>query len=162
VGWTVTGWNQEVVDHYYRVYNQTYSQYVFSVTLDRERTSAFEIFIPVFFLAFIALVAMLMYGKISSVFENRILLTASLLVAAVFFQFSLDSSLPPLGYLTFADIFMLATYVVIVSALIVGIMVLRYTHKRDLVKAERIHSLSIKILPAATIIIYVAIFLRFL
>jgi len=162
VGWTVSGWNQKVVDHYYQVYNQTYSQYIFSVTLHREPTSAFEVFIPVFFLAFIALVAMLMYGKISSVFENRILLTASLLVAAVLFQFSLDSSLPPLGYLTFADIFMLATYVIIVSALITGIMVLRYTHKHDLKKVERIHSLSIRILPAVTVIIYVAIFLRFL
>jgi hypothetical protein len=64
-GWSIAGWSQQVVDHYYSVYNQTYSQYVFSISINREPVHALEIFLPVFFLTFIALIGMFMYGKVS-------------------------------------------------------------------------------------------------
>ena len=158
VGWSVAAWSQEVVDHNYQVYNQTYSQYVFSVTLDRESAHAFEIFIPVFFLTFIALIALLMYGKVSSVLESRILLTASVLVAAVLYQFTLDSTIPALGYLTFVDKFMIATYAIIVSCLVFGIMVLKYHHRGAMVESDRLQSYSVRVMPFATLLIYALLF----
>ena len=159
VGWSVAGWGQSVVNHYYQVYNETYSRYVFSLTLDREPTSAVAIFIPVLLLTFIALMATLMYGDVSSVFENRILLSASLLIAAVLFQFSLDSSLPPLGYLTFADWFMITTYFVMAGGLVSGILVLNYHHRRDAAKLKKIHYYTTRLLPLLTVILYLLVFL---
>jgi len=159
VGWSVSGWSQTVADDYYQVYNQTYSRYSFSLTLEREPTSAVAIFIPVLLLTFIALMATLMYGDVSSVFENRILLSASLLIAAVLFQFSLDSSLPPLGYLTFADWFMIATYFIMAGGLVSGILVLNYHHRKDAAKLERVHRYSTRLLPLAAIILYLLVFL---
>jgi hypothetical protein len=159
VGWSVVGWSQSVVDHYYQVYNETYSRYVFSLTLDREPTSAVAIFIPVLLLTFIALMGTLMYGDVSSVFENRILLSASLLIAAVLFQFNIDSSLPPLGYLTFADWFMVATYLIMMAGLVSGILVLRYHHRRDAAKVQKIHYYATLLLPILAIIAYVLVFL---
>jgi len=159
VGWSVSGWSQSVVGHYYQVYNQTYSRYIFSLNLDREPTSAVAIFIPVLLLTFIALMATLMYGDSSSVFENRILLSASLLIAAVLFQFSLDSSLPPLGYLTFADWFMIATYFIMAAGLISGILVLNYHQRRDAAKVKKIHYYSTRVLPLAAIALYLLVFL---
>jgi len=159
VGWSVTGWSQSVVDHHYQVYNETYSRYIFSLNLNREPTSAVEIFIPVLLLTFIALMATLMYGDVSSVFENRILLSASLLIAAVLFQFSLDSNLPPLGYLTFADWFMIATYLVMVAGLVSGILVLNYHHRRDAANVEKIHHYSTRLVPLLAIIAYFLVFL---
>lgn len=159
VGWTVTGWSQSVTDNYYQVYNQTYSRYTFSLTLDREPTSAVAIFIPVLLLTFIALMGTLMYGDVSSVFENRILLSASLLIAAVLFQVSLDSSLPPLGYLTFADWFMIATYFIMAGGLVSGILALNYHHRKDAARLARIHRYSTRLLPAAAIILYLLVFL---
>jgi len=159
VGWTVTAWSQSVVDHYYQVYNETYARYVFSMTLGREPTSAFQIFIPVILLTFIALMATLMYGDVSSVFENRILLSASLLIAAVLFQFTLDSSLPPLGYLTFADWFMIATYLVMVAGLVSGILVLNFYHQRDRTAVKKIHYYSSRIIPVIAIVAYLLVFL---
>jgi hypothetical protein len=161
VGWNIEGWAQSVVDHYYQAYNETYSQYVFTVTLDRGYFSAIEMFLPVFFLTFIALIAMLMYGQTSSVLENRILLTASTLIASVLFQFTLDSSVPPLGYLTFADRFMLATYCIIVSALVIGIIVLDCLHKKNESRSARIQHYSIRIMPLAAIAVYALLFLLF-
>lgn len=162
VGWSEVGWSQEVVDHYYQAYNQTYSQYVFSVTLTREPANVLEIFIPVFFLTFIALIAMLMYGKVSSVLESRILLTASVLIAAVLYQFTLDISIPPLGYLTFVDKFMIVTYAIIVSCLVLGVMVLRYHHREAMAESERIQFYSVRIMPFMTLLIYVLLFGVFL
>lgn len=158
VGWGISGWNQSVQDHYYGVYKQTYSQYVFSIVLDRKSTSAMEIFLPVFFLAFIAMISMLMYGKTSSVFESRILLTASVLVAAVLFQFTLDSSIPEIGYLTFVDKFMIATYGIIIATLVIGIMVLNCHHKRELEKSLKIQHYSTRILPIVVVIVYALVF----
>jgi len=159
VGWMVTGWGQSVVNHYYQAYNETYSRYVFSLSLYREPTSAIAIFIPVLLLTFIALMATLMYGDVSSVFENRILLSASLLIAAVLFQFTLDSNLPPLGYLTFADWFMIATYIIMVAVLVSGILALNYHHRRDAAKLRKFHHYTTRLLPALAIIAYLLVFL---
>ena len=124
----------------------------------RERVSATEIFIPVFFLALIALIAMLMYGDASTVLENRILLTAFALVAAVLFQFSLNSNLPPHGYLTFADKLMIVTYGIMIIGLLIGIMLLNWHHKRDIARSNLIQFYSIRIVPILAIIVYVLTF----
>lgn len=158
VGWTLTNWNQLAVNHDYRVYNETYSQYIFSFTLSRDPRSSIAIFIPVFFLAFITLIAMLMYGESSTVLENRVLLTASTLVAAILFQFSLNNSLPPHGYLTFADKVMIATYGLMVVGLFIDILLLNSHHNRDVAKLERIQFFSIRIMPVVTVLVYVLTF----
>ena len=158
VGWSVAGWDQRVVNHYYQAYNQTYSQYVFSITLNRESAHPIEILIPVFFLILIALIALFMYGKVSSVLESRILLTASVLVAAVLYQFTLDSSIPPLGYLTFMDNLMIVTYAVIVTCLALGIIVLKYHHRGAMADSDRIQFYSVRVMPLATLLIFGLLF----
>lgn len=159
VGWNVAGWNASVVDHFYPPYNQTYSRYVFSVTLNRPGlTSGLNMFLPVFFVVFIALISMLLVG---SRLESRILLTVTALLAAVFFQFTLDSTLPPLGYLTFADKFMIATYVIIVATLAIAILLLKYNDRKDMVRSEKIQYYTVRIMPIVTILIYAYTFLSF-
>jgi hypothetical protein len=162
VGWAIAGWNQTVINHYYQVYNETYSQYVFSVNLEREPAFGFEVFIPVFFLAFISLIGMLMYGKTSSVLENRILLTASCLIAAVLFQFSLDTDVPPLGYLTFADKFMIATYFIIISSLVIGVLELDCHHKKNEIRSQQIQHYAVRSMPVVAVAIYLILFRFFL
>lgn len=160
VGWTVSAWASTVIDHYYQPYRQTYSRYIFSLTLARpDYTSAIDTFLPVVFLVFVSLISMLLVGKR---LETRIFLTVTVLLAAVFFQFTLDSTIPPVGYLTFADKFMIATYIIIVSTLVVGIMLLKYNDRKDMVKSERIHYYSIRILPLLAFLIYALTFLLFL
>ncbi len=159
VGWNVAGWNASVVDHFYPPYNQTYSRYIFSIALNRPGlTSGFNMFLPVFFVVFIALISMLLVG---SRLESRILLTVTALLAAVFFQFTLDSTLPPLGYLTFADKFMIATYIIIVATLAISILLLKYNDKKDLIKSEKIQYYTVRIMPIVTILIYAYTFLSF-
>ena len=159
VGWNVSGWSANVVDHYYPPLNQTYSRYIFSVNLDRPGvTSGMNMFLPVFFLVFISLISMLLVGNR---LESRILLTVTALLAAVFFQFTLDSTLPPLGYLTFADKFMIASYMIIIATLVISILLLKYNDRKDLRKSERIQYYTVRLMPVATVIVYVITFLSF-
>jgi hypothetical protein len=160
VGWVVSGWYPNVVDHYYAPYNQTYSRYIFTITIARPGiNSAINMFLPVFFLVFISLVSMLLTG---SRLESRIVLTVTALLAAVFFQFTLDSTLPPLGYFTFADKFMIATYSIMVSTLVFAIILLKYNDKKDMIKSEKIQYYSIRIMPVAAVLVYALTFLIFL
>jgi hypothetical protein len=50
---------------------------------------------------------------------ERLALTSSTLVAAILYHISLNSAIPPVGYLTYADKFMIANYVIV--SLSVGI-----------------------------------------
>jgi hypothetical protein len=160
VGWKVSGWSSRVVDHYYQPYNQTYSRYIFTITLDRPGyTTAANTFLPVFFLVFVSLISMLLVGKR---LETRIILSVTVLLAEVVFQFTLDNAIPPVGYLTFADKFMIATYIIMVSTLVIAIILLKYNDRKDLVKSERIHFYSLRIMPLLTILIYALTFLLFL
>jgi len=159
VGWNISGWNASVVDHYYAPFNQTYSRYIFSIMISRPGlTSGLNMFLPVFFVVFVSLISMLLVGNR---LESRILLTVTALLAAVFFQFTLDSTLPPLGYLTFADKFMIATYIVIISTLAIAILLLKYNDKKDLSKSEKIQYYTVRAMPVVTIIIYAITFLSF-
>jgi len=160
VGWVVSGWNGTAVDHFYPPYNETYSRYVFTINIARPGwTSAVDMFLPVLFLVFICLASMLLTG---SRLESRIILTVTTLLAAVFFQFTLDSTLPPLGYFTFADKFMITTYMIMVSTLVIAIVLLKYNDRKDEVKAEKIQHYSILIMPILAIVVYVVTFLIFL
>ena len=160
VGWVVSGWSAVTVNHFYAPYNQTYSRYIFTINIARPGwTSAVDMFLPVLFLVFICLVSMLLTG---SRLESRIILTVTALLAAVFFQFTLDSTLPPLGYFTFADKFMITTYMIMVATLVVGIILLKYNDRKDEVKAAKIQHYTIKILPILAVLAYIVTFLFFL
>lgn len=64
--------------------------------------------------------------------------------------------------MTFVDKFMIATYGIIVSCLVVGIMVLKYHHREEMVESERIQFYSVRLMPVVTLIIYAILFGFFL
>jgi hypothetical protein len=57
---------------------------------------------------------------------------------------------------------MIATYGIIVSCLVVGIMVLKYHHREEMVESERIQFYSVRLMPVVTLIIYAILFGFFL
>jgi hypothetical protein len=69
--------------------------------------------------AVIVLVGLLSFIMRPDAAGERLALTSSTLVAAILYHISLNSSIPPVGYLTYADKFMIANYVIV--SLSVGI-----------------------------------------
>src|SRR5258706_7518763 len=75
------------------------------------------------------------YDEIS----ERLPLPTSTLVGAILYHLTLTSSIPPVGYLTFADKFMLGNYVVVFVALAVTVRVMLYVNADQHGIAKRLH-----------------------
>ena len=59
----------------------------------------------------------------------------------------MTSSLPPVGYLTFGDRFMLFNYFALALTLVSTLLALYYVDKKRTVDAVRVHNLALAIVP---------------
>ncbi len=136
-GWDIKGWEAVAAEHNYPVYNETYSQYRFSVGISRIVVNSFiKTFLPVIFILMVVLFSFLLDpDKLTT----RIGMAGSSLVAAVMFHVSIANQIPPVGYLTFADKFMVLSYLVLLTSFIIniGMLQLQELKRADLV--QRIH-----------------------
>lgn len=123
VGWQLDpNWQVRVDRDSYAVYGQSYSRITFSIGAHRPRLSAFlKNLTPALIIALSGFLALLMGADKAT---PRLTLTTSSLVGAVLFHINMTSSMPPIGYLTFADRFMLINYIGLVTVLIVNVRVL--------------------------------------
>ncbi len=157
VGWELGNWSSNVTNHVYENYGETYSRYSFSLEIKRVAlTSIIKSFLPVFFMVLIGILSLfIMADKVTT----RLGLNISTLLAAVMFHVNLTSSIPPVGYLTFADRFMLATYVILMAVLASGILLMRRADLKDDKKAREIYDKSLEFVPLLAVTLYVAVFL---
>jgi len=157
VGWQLDGWDSKVKEHHYPNYNETYSNFVFNINISRVvLTSFFKSFLPVFFMVFVTMLTLVLTAdKVTT----RLSLNISTLLASVMFHLNSTSSIPPVGYLTFADKFMITTYVILVTVLFSGILLMRHTEKKDEAKAYKIYRYSLISIPILTILLYTILFL---
>ena len=116
-GWDIKGWEATAAQHEYPVYktpegkNEVYSQYVFSVNIARITMNSFlKTFLPVLFLMLIVMASFILDpDKVTT----RLAAISSALVASAMFHVSISGQIPPVGYLTFADKFMVLTYLIL-------------------------------------------------
>jgi len=157
VGWDLVGWTSQVIEHAYPVFDDTYSRYVFSVRIHRNKLSAIlKAFLPVTFLIFVGMLSLLFKPE---KFESRLALTTSTLLGAVMFHVNLGGQIPPVGYLTFADRFMIISYIVLIACLSSAILLMRHIHNKNDILAQRIYRWSLTGIPILTIGLYVLVFL---
>ena len=144
-------WNAEVVEHYYPNYDSTYSRYRFYVTIYHPWQSSFlkGLFAPIV-IVLVGLLAVLMReDKIS----DRLALTTSSLVGAILYHLSVISSIPPVGYLTYMDKFMLVNYFVISFALGVTVVMMVYKDNDYHIRAKRLNNWTRGIIPLTWIVL---------
>ncbi len=136
-GWNFKQWNATTSNHFYPPYNQTYSQAVFSMDLEKPRMNSFaKTFLPILFIVLITLLSFLMDVDKTG---TRIGIASGALTASVLFHISIANQLPAITYLTYADKIMILTYGFLLFSLIVavGFSELVENGKKEL--AERIH-----------------------
>ncbi|MBS3170872.1 hypothetical protein J4223_03780 [Candidatus Woesearchaeota archaeon] len=158
-GWNLDGWNAEVSEHTYSVYDETYSQYIYSINISRIFFNAFlKTFLPVIFTLLVILCSFLIdTDKITT----RLAMASSSLVAAVMFHVSISNQIPPVGYLTFADKFMILTYFVLLFTFTLNILILELQEQKKNDLAERIHRKTEYAVFFVIPIIYLLLFLIF-
>jgi len=148
-GWDMDGWKAKVDEHYYAPYDSTFSRYIFSIQIHRSLTAAIlKTMFPAFIIVLIGLLSLVLApDKIIP----RLTVNTGALTGAVLFHLNMTSSIPPTGYLTFGDRFMLFNYLALTLALASTLIALYYLDKKRTADAERAHKLAIVIVPVVWI-----------
>ena len=121
----VAGWNLDKYifgaekPHNYSVYGEAYSRVRFAIRIFHPFSSSF---MKGLFAAIVIVGAgMLSFLLKENEARDRITLTSSTLASSIFYHMTLTASVPPVGYLTYADRFMILQYVFISTQLIVAL-----------------------------------------
>ncbi len=157
VGWNLKGWDAKVDKHFYAPYDEEYSRLYFNVDIERIRLSAvLKAFLPVLFIVLTGLLALLIEEK--DKLWTRLGVNTSSVIAAVMFHLNVTSSIPPVGYLTIADKFMIATYVVLLASLFSSIELMVHAKHGDEELSRKIYRISLYGIPAMALVLYVFVF----
>jgi hypothetical protein len=159
-GWTLSpSISGSVNSHRYTIYDESYSRARFSIEITH---SWFSSFMKGLFAAIVIVaVGMLSFLMNPDEAQDRINLTSGTLASAIFYHMTLTASIPPVGYLTYADRFMILQYVFITASLGVAVSLFllqsegkRGTDYKSL--AEQIHRSTRWIIPVLWIVAMVA------
>ena len=158
-GWNIDGWDSEVREHEYKIYGENYSQYIFNVDISRIAISSFfKTFIPVLFIMLILMFSFVMDpDKIAA----RLGVATSSLIASVMFHISISNQIPPVGYLTTADRFMMVSYFIILASVVLNVLLLELTERKKNELVEKIHRRTEYAVFIVVPIIYLIFFLFF-
>ena len=121
----VSGWDLQpklLADngaHVYKVYDESFSRARFFLEISHPWFSAFMK--SIFAAIVISAVGMLSFLMDYEDAQDRIGLTSGTLASAIFYHLTLTSSVPPVGYLTYGDQFMILQYIFITASLATSI-----------------------------------------
>src|SRR3989344_1226274 len=159
-GWIINDWNVETREHYYPVYGETYSQYIFTLPISRAVINAIiKTFLPV---VFIILVMLSSFILDPDKMTTRLSMVGSALVASVMFHVSLTNQIPPVGYLTIADKFMVLTYFIILLSFIFNVFLLELHEQKKEELVKKLHKSTEFTMFTLVPILYVLLFIFFL
>lgn len=160
IGWDIDGWNAYTREHDYELYDETYSQYVFEISISRIIVNAiFKTFLPIIFIILIMLSSFVLDpDKITT----RLAMVGSALVASVMFHISLSNQIPPVSYLTFIDKFMILTYFVILLSFIFNVFLLELHEQKKDELVKKLHKYTEFTMFILVPFLYVLLFLFFL
>ena len=160
----VSGWEVErtikgeIIPHKYAIYTSPFSRLVFSVAIYHPWFSSFM-------KGLFAAVVIIMVGMLSFLMKydeigERLALTSSTLVGAILYHLTLTASIPPVGYMTFADKFMLGNYVILFAALAVTVRLMLFVNADEHEKAKKLHNYTQWLIPVAwlALTVYLIVF----
>lgn len=129
-GWIMGNYTTLIEEHYYVPYDETYSQYIFTIPISKiVLNSTIKTILPVVFIIIVMLSSFILdIDKLAT----RIAVVSSALVASVMFHVSLSNQIPPVSYLTFMDKFMVLTYFVILISFTINIVIMELTKEKKI------------------------------
>jgi hypothetical protein len=156
-GWDIRRWGVSTARHDYPVYGESYSQAIYTVDIGRIKMNSFlKTFMPVLFLMLIVMSSFILNPD---QITTRLGAISSALVASAMFHISIANQIPPVGYLTFADKFMVLTYFILLSCFFMSLMVFVLQNRKEEERAKRIHRFTEKLTLIGMPVLYLALFL---
>ncbi|MFH1786125.1 MAG: hypothetical protein ABH829_00525 [archaeon] len=132
--WDIVDAEARVKENYYPNWKENYSRYTYEVRMGRPSSAYWRIILPILFVAITAWACFLLpVHKI----EAKLALGGTALLSAVVLHILIIESIPPIGYLTLADRYIIALYSLLVFSLVSMIMVERHLLKERHKEAAR-------------------------
>ncbi len=152
-GWDLDpNWDARVEEHYYEAFKQSFSRYIFTIRIQKPPLSVIlKVMVPalaMLFTGFLALLIQTEESKASRV-VNRITISTSALTATILFYVNLTTSIPPVGYLTFADRFMIINIVALSGVVASSAMLLLLEDRAEDATIHRWHRVFMGLVPAS-------------
>jgi hypothetical protein len=144
VGWNLLGSSIQAAPHAYSA-SQSFSRLTFTVTIGRPDVQSFMA--NVFPIVLITLISLLAFFLPPTRSFERILIGVTTLIAAVEFNLSLLSQIPPVNYLTIADKMMITVYALFLYSIGVTIILARQVENKDLERAKRLNTKGAILVP---------------
>ena len=159
-GWNIDEWEAVTNQHEYGVYDEVYSQYIFNINISRIVVNSFiKTFLPIIFIVLVALFTFLLDPDKIAI---RLTLLSSSLISAVMFNISITNQIPPVGYLTFADKFMMLTYFILLVSFVITVVLLQLFEMKKNELVERLHRTTEYSMFIITPILYINLFVFFI
>ncbi|MGF3536511.1 MAG: hypothetical protein ACQXXE_06600 [Candidatus Bathyarchaeia archaeon] len=151
-GWEIGNFETFVTEHSYG--DETYSRFVFSISLKRPAVSSFiKSVLPI---AVITTISLLAFFISPQNFAQRIGLGVTTLLSATAFHLSLLSGIPPTGYLTLADRMMLSIYTIFLYNLSASVYIMKRVDAKKVEEAARFNRRALRILPILIVVLIIA------
>lgn len=143
-------WKAEVFNHYYCIFQQTFSSYKFTISITRPWLAGLlKGILPALIIVLCNFLALFM--RIDHV-SQRLGIATSTLIAAEVFHLNLTSSIPPLGYITYADMFMFINYLYLFVILIEVAVTMYFIDTKHHATADRVNRICAWTLPVLWIV----------
>ncbi|MCW3994838.1 MAG: hypothetical protein NWE98_01650 [Candidatus Bathyarchaeota archaeon] len=154
-GWNLQDFKTGLTQHTYG--GDTFSRFVFSITLARPMLSAFiKSVLPISVITAISLLALFIAPQN---FTMRITLAVTTLLAATTFHLSLLSGIPTTGYLTLADKIMISVYALFLYNLASSVFIMHQVDKKMPEVAASTRRKALKFLPVMVILMILLVLL---
>lgn len=155
----ILGWEMDhtprakIVDQYYAAWELHYDRYEFTTTLTKPPLAGWlKGLLPAIFIALSSLFALFITTKNIG---NRVAIITSSLVASVLYHLNFTSRVPPIGYLTFGDIFMIINYVIILISLAITIWIIRSDAPERQEAVKRVNRIEIYVIPGLWLALHI-------
>ena len=89
-------------------------------------------------------------------------MVGSALVASVMFHISLGNQIPPVGYLTFIDKFMILTYFIILMSFVFNVFLLELQERHNIRLVKKLHEFTEFTMFILVPIFYILLFVFFM
>jgi hypothetical protein len=143
----------DVTEKYYEAWNLSYSRYTFKAQLSKPILASWlKGILPAIFIMLGSLFALFITPKNIG---SRVAIITSALVASVLYHLNFTSRVPSIGYLTFADTFMMINYVVLIISLGLTIWVLRADNADNKTPVEWINRIEVIAIPGLWLLLHI-------
>ncbi len=146
LGWDIVSTaSAEIVEKYYSAWDVSYNRYQYSFDLGKPALAGWlKGILPATIIILGALLSLFVNAK---KIETRVAITTAALIASVLFHLNFTSKFPVIGYFTFADVFMIINYLVILLTLGLTIWLIYVENAEHEILLKKVHKLEVYMVP---------------